>query len=135
MPERHNASVSRLICLFVILTSILASKAAKISDVYLVHFHNSNNDAVPGSCDREARDGKTYGEILESWWDDVSKLVKHTNQGIKEYNADDEHGHIIRENLLAWFGIRWKDREPEDEDREDQLKAIQGKCFSIFIRE
>jgi hypothetical protein len=131
MPERHNASVSRLICLFILLSFILASKAAKIGDVYLVHSHVSdNNDELPGSCGREARDGKTYGEILESWWDDVSKLIKHTNQGMKRYNADDQQGHIIRENLLAWFGIRWKNREP-DGDRQLELEEIQSKCFSF----
>lgn len=109
----------------------MLANAAKIDDVFLVHYQDgvNNVDTVEGDCGRtiEGSD-KKYGDVLNSWWDDVTKLVKRVNEDWDKFNTKSVEGHLIRENLRTLFGIQWdKDKlEPLDESQDQQFKGVKG---------
>ncbi|ORY08485.1 hypothetical protein BCR34DRAFT_603568 [Clohesyomyces aquaticus] len=81
---------------------------------------------IKGSCGVDVKPGITYDAMLDSWWDDVAKLIKHTNHDISNFYTDDDRGASIRRNLQAWFGITWdtSKHEPTETERQKQLQRI-----------
>lgn len=100
-----------------LLNCVLIASASRVGDVFEVH-----------GCEEQDRDGKPYEELLDSYWVDSDKLVKHVLEGVEKYADADDHGRIVRQNLKAFFGIRWNHRrQPADESQRTILEGIIGK--------